>query len=307
MVKSKPTRKALVYLKGSWRLYLLLLPALVYIFIFQYLPMYGIQIAFRDYMPAKGFTGSEWVGLKHFEYFVTSPQFPMLVRNTVSISVYSLIFGFPFPIILALLLNESKILWFKKTVQNVTYAPFFISTVVLVGMLFCFLSKTSGIFNTMLSVLGLERIDFMGKADYFRIIYIISGIWQSTGWSSIIYLGALSGIDPQLHEAAEMDGATHLQRIWHINLPGILPTAVILFLLNCGGIMSVGFEKAYLMQNALNLVYSEVISTYVYKIGILGVKFSYTAAIDLFNSLINCTLLVIVNKISRKLSDISLF
>lgn len=301
------------FLKGisecgkSWRLYVLLLPAILYIVLFQWAPMYGIQIAFRDYDPNMGIMGSPWVGLKHFQYFVTSVQFPILVRNTLAISLYSILFGFPLPIILALMLNESKTTWFKKTIQNLTYAPYFISSVVLVGMIFAFLSPTSGIINTLITALGGSPVDFMGKSEYFRIIYIVSGLWTSTGWSSIIYLAALSGIDPTLHEAAQIDGASRLQRIWHINLPGIAVTAVMLFILGCGNILSVGFEKVFLMQNALNQDVSEVISTYVYKTGLLGTRFSYSAAIDLFNSVIGVLLLMGVNAISKKVSDISIF
>lgn len=300
-------KQILLGLKSSWRLYVLLLPALAFVFIFQYIPLYGVQIAFRDYVITKGFWGSNWVGLKHFIYFLESPQFPLLMRNTLLISIYSLLWGFPIPIILALLLNEVKVPWFKKLIQNLTYAPYFISTVVIVSMLFNFFSPVNGIVNVFLNSLGIESIDFMGKNEYFRSLYIGSGIWQSTGWSSIIYLGALSGVDPELHEAAQIDGANRLQRIWHINLPGILPTIIMLLILSLGGILGVGFEKIYLMQNALNLEISEVISTYVYKVGIQGAKFSYTTAIGLFNSVINFILLLIVNTISKKATDISLF
>ena len=275
--------------------------------IFQYFPLYGVQIAFRDYMPAKGISGSTWVGLKHFKYFIHLPQFQTLLRNTILISVYSLLWGFPVPIILALLLNEVKVPWFKKLIQNLTYAPYFISTVVIVSMLFNFLSPTNGIVNVLLNKLGIESIDFMGSKQYFRSLYIGSGIWQSTGWSSIIYLGALSGVDPELHEAAQIDGASRLQRIWHINLPCIRPTIVMLLILSLGGILGVGFEKIYLMQNPLNMEVSEVISTYVYKVGIQGAKFSYTTAIGLFNSVINFLLLLIVNKVAKKLTETSLF
>ncbi len=294
-------------LRNSWRLYVLLIPALAFVFIFQYIPLYGVQIAFRNYVTTKGFWGSEWVGLEHFIYFLNSPQFPILLRNTLTISVYSLLWGFPIPIILALLLNEAKVPWFKKLVQNLTYAPYFISTVVIVSMITNFFSPTSGIVNTFIKNMGGEAIDFMGKNEYFRTLYIGSGIWQGTGWSSIIYLGALAGIDPELHEAAQIDGASRMRRIWHINLPGILPTIVMLLILNLGGILGVGFEKIYLMQNALNLEISEVISTYVYKVGIQGAKFSYTTAIGLFNSVINFLMLLLVNSISKKVSEISLF
>lgn len=300
-------KRFLLGIKRSWQLYILLLPALAFVLIFQYFPLYGVQIAFRDYMPAKGISGSTWVGLKHFKYFIHLPQFQTLLRNTILISVYSLLWGFPVPIILALLLNEVKVPWFKKLIQNLTYAPYFISTVVIVSMLFNFLSPTNGIVNVLLNKLGIESIDFMGSKQYFRSLYIGSGIWQSTGWSSIIYLGALSGVDPELHEAAQIDGASRLQRIWHINLPCIRPTIVMLLILSLGGILGVGFEKIYLMQNPLNAEVSEVISTYVYKVGIQGAKFSYTTAIGLFNSVINFLLLLIVNSVAKKLTETSLF
>lgn len=300
-------KKFLLGMKHSWRLYILLLPALAFVFIFQYVPLYGVQIAFRNYLPTRGFLGSQWVGLKHFIYFMRLPQFWSLIRNTLLISVYSLLWGFPIPIILAILLNEVKVPWFKKVIQNVTYAPYFISTVVIVSMLFNFLSPSNGIVNTLIGKLGMHSIDFMGKKEYFRSLYIASGIWQSTGWSSIIYLGALSGVDQELHEAAEIDGANRLQRIWHINLTCIRPTIVMLLILNMGGILGVGFEKIYLMQNAPNLEISEVISTYVYKIGIQGGKFSYTTAIGLFNSIINFILLLIANKVAQRTTETSLF
>lgn len=312
MKYAKPNQRSrrkhiLLELKHSWRLYVLLLPALLYVFIFQYVPLYGVQIAFRDYLPTKGFLGSNWVGLKHFIYFINLPQFSTLIRNTLLISIYSLLWSFPIPIVLALLLNEAKTEWFKKLIQNLTYAPYFISTVVIVSMLFNFLSPTNGIVNVILNKFGTDSIDFMGKKEYFRSLYIGSGIWQSTGWSSIIYLGALAGVDQELHEAAQIDGASRLKRIWHINLPGIRPTIIMLLILSLGGILGVGFEKIYLMQNALNLEISEVISTYVYKVGIQSAKFSYTTAIGLFNSVINFILLLIVNNVARKTTETSLF
>ena len=291
----------------SWRLYVLLLPALIYIVVFQYGPMYGVQIAFRDYMARKGIWGSNWVGMKHINMFVRSVQFPVLMKNTLILSCETLILCFPFPIILALLLNECDILFLKKAVQNLTYIPYFISTVVMVGMINCFFSQTTGIINQFIVRFGGKAKDFLGDASLFRPMYVLSNIWQTTGWSSVIYLAALSGIDVQLHEAAQIDGASKLQRIWHIDLPGILPTVTLLLILNFGSIMSLGFEKVYLMQNALNLSVSEVISTYVYKTGLLGAKFSYTSAIGLFNSVLNFGLLVIVNAIARRIGETSLF
>lgn len=291
----------------SWRLYVLLLPALAYIIVFHYFPMYGLQIAFRDYKVRLGFWNSPWVGLKHFQYFINSPQFVTLVRNTVLLSVETLVFSFPLPVILALLLNECDNLVFKKAVQNVTYAPHFISTVVLCGMIALFTAPDTGIVNTIVQALGGPNIDYLGKEEWFRPLYIISDVWKNTGWSSIIYLGALSGIDPQLHESAQIDGASRLQRMWHINLPGISGTIILLFIMECGKVMSIGFEKVYLLQRSLNLPVSEIISTYVYKTGLLNGKFSYTTAIGLFNSVINVILLLIVNWISSRVSETSLF
>ena len=294
-------------IKRCWQLYLLLLPAVVYLFLFHYLPMAGIQIAFRDYKISRGIWDSAWVGFKHFKAFFESVQFGTLMTNTVKLSVYSLVLGFPFPIILALLLNECRSQRLKKAVQTLTYAPYFISTVVIVSMLAMFLSPSTGIINKMIVFFGGTACDFMGSAKAFRSVYVISGIWQGVGWSSIIYIAALAGIAPELHEAAEIDGANRMQRIWHINLPGILPTIMIVLIMNFGSIMSVGFEKAYLMQNSLNQSTSEIISTYVYKIGIQKAQYSYTTAIGLFNAVINLVLLVIVNHISKKASEISLF
>ncbi len=294
-------------IRHSWQLYVLLIPALAYLLIFHYAPLYGIQIAFRDYNPGLGFTKSPFVGLKHFAYFMRSPQFVTLIRNTIILNVLRLAFCFPIPIFLALALNEASNARFQKLVQNLTYAPHFISTVVLCGMIVSFTSPTTGIINTFIQAFGGKPIDFMGQEGWFRPIYILSDMWKDTGWSSIIYLAALAGTDPSLHEAAQIDGASRFQRILYINIPGIASTIIILLIMEFGKMMSLGFEKVYLLQNSLNLPVSEVISTYVYKTGLLGAKFSYTTAIDVFNSVINCTLLLIVNKISSKVSETSLF
>ena len=291
----------------NYFLYLFLLPALVYVFIFLYLPIYGIQIAFRDFSPNMGILGSPWAGLKYFERFITSYQFWTLLRNTLSLSVYSLAAGFPVPILLALMLNYTLNPRFKKFAQSITYAPHFISVVVMTGMLMVFLSPRTGIVNQLIKALGLEPISFLGKPEMFSSIYVWSGIWQNAGWGSIIYIAALTGINPELHEAAMVDGASKLQRIMHIDIPGILPTAVILLILSLGQIMSVGFEKAYLMQNALNIEKSEIISTYVYKIGMLDAHYSYSSAIGLFNNAINFILLVVVNRIARQVTGTSLW
>lgn len=294
-------------IQKSWQLYLVILLPVIYLIIFKYAPMYGISIAFKDYIATKGITGSPWAGLKHFQYFFTSPLLFRLLYNTVGISLYSLLAGFPLPLILAVSLNEVKCVPFKKTVQMVTYAPYFISTVVMVSILLQFLSPQIGIVNNIIKMLGGEAINFMGEPDYFKSLYVWSGVWQYTGYSSIIYLAALTNIDPELHQAAIVDGASKLKRIWHIDIPGIMPTAVILLILNAGQLMNVGFEKVYLMQNNLNMSTSDVIATYVYRMGLLNSQFSYSTAVGLFNSAVNMVLLVIVNQAARKLGETSLW
>ena len=286
-----------------WQLYAFLLPALVILILFSYVPMYGVQLAFRDYNPIMGITGSPWVGLEHFSRFFNSYQFKQLISNTLILSLYSLIVGFPIPIILALALNQVKNSKFKKLVQTVTYAPHFISVVVLVGMLGIFFSVNGGLVNEVIKLFGGEPKLFMGEVKYFRHMYVWSGIWQSMGWSAVIYLAALSGVSPELHEAATVDGATKLQRIWNIDLPTILPTIVTLLILNCGSVMSMGFEKAFLMQNPLNLENSEIIATYVYKMGLINAEYGFSTAVGLFNSIINCILLVTVNQVSKKIGQ----
>lgn len=292
---------------SSWQLYVLILPAFIYFLVFHYGPMYGVQIAFKNYMPSLGIWGSPWVGLDHFTRFFNSYYFWDLITNTVGISIYSLIVGFPLPIILALVLNEVKDGAFKKTVQTITYAPHFISTVVIVGMIIAFLSPSSGIINNALSVFGFETKAFMEDPSWFKSIYVLSGVWQSTGWSSVIYMAALSGIDTQLHEAATIDGASRWQRMIYINLPYLMPTMIILLIMNFGSVMSVGHEKVLLMQNPLNMPSSNIIATFTYQQGLLDAQYSYAAAIGLFNSLINAALLLGVNKISKKVSETSLF
>lgn len=283
------------------------LPVLVFFAVFHYAPMYGVQIAFKDYSAARGILGSEWVGLKHFLRFFRSYNFGETIWNTISISVYSLLVGFPVPILLALMLNEVRTRWFKRTVQTVTYAPYFISTVVMAGMITLFLSPSAGIFNQIRRSMGLEAVNYMFEARYFKTIYVISGVWQNAGWGSIIYLSALGGVDPALHEAAMIDGASRIKRIWHINLPAILPTISIMLIMNCGSLMSVGFEKIFLLMNDLNRSSAEVISTYVYKTGLQQSQYSFSAAIGLFNSIINFILLFTVNTIVKKMDQATLF
>ena len=303
LAKSKFWHKAL----RNWQLYLMFLPVFLYFLIFHYFPMYGIQIAFKEFSGALGIWGSPWVGFVHFERFFNSNNFGEVLWNTITISLYSLVVSFPCPILLALMLNEVKSCFFKKTVQTITYAPYFISVVVLAGMIILFLSPQSGIFNMMREALGMEPINYMYEGKYFKTIYVLSGVWQSTGWGSIIYLSALAGIDPALHEAAVIDGASRLKRIWHINLPGILPTVCIMLIMNCGSLMNVGFEKVFLLMNDINLSSAEVISTYVYKVGLQQSQYSFSTAIGLFNSVINFILLISVNAIVRKLDQTSLF
>lgn len=293
--------------KRNWDLYFMIIPVIAFFIIFYYLPMYGVQIAFKDFSAFKGIWNSPWVGFKHFERFFDSYYFWRLIRNSFLLGVYSLAIGFPIPIILALMLNEVKSNRFKKFVQTITYAPYFLSTVVIVGMLFIFLSPRTGLINHIIQAFGGDPVAFMTSAGWFKTLYVFSDVWQTAGWSSIIYLAALSGIDTQLHEAAKVDGATKLQRIWHINIPGIMPTIVILLILNLGSVLSIGFEKVLLMQNNLNMSGSDIISTYVYRSGILDAQYSFSTAVDLFNSIINFVLLVTVNYVARKVNDTSLW
>lgn len=288
-------------------LYLLVLPTFLYFVIFAYVPMYGVQIAFRDYMPSLGFTKSPWVGLKHFTNFFGAYQFKQILVNTLTLSIYSFIVGFPLPIICSLLLNQIPSVRFKRIVQTITYAPNFISVIVAVGMIMAFLAPGYGIINKFITFLGGTSVNFMAKPQAFRHIYVWSGIWQGLGISMIIYIAALTGIDPELHAAAMIDGASKFKRMLHIDIPGILPTITVILILSLGHIMSVGFEKVFLLQNTLNLTTSEVIATYVYKVGLLKMQYSYSTAIGIFNSVINCVLLVLVNTIMRSTGDSSLW
>lgn len=295
-------------LRKNWGLYLLVSIPLLYLILFKYWPMYGVQIAFRNYSPARSIEDSPWVGWKYFEKFMTNYKFRSILLNTILISLYSLA-TFPLPIVLAILLNYVKRERFKKTVQMVSYMPHFISTVVMVGIILQFLDARSGLLNMITALFGQEAVNFIAKPEYFRTIYVLSGVWQSLGYNSIIYIAALSGVSPELHEAAIVDGANILKRIWHIDLPGIMPTISILLIMQCGSILSVGYEKIYLLQNNLNLSVSEIISTYVYKQGIAASmpQYSYATAIGLFVSVVNVVMLIIVNSLSNKLSGSSLF
>lgn len=290
-----------------WQLYVLMLPALVYIVLFAYKPMYGILIAFKDYSMKKGILASPWVGFKNFERLFSSYWFPIILKNTLTISLLSLVIGFPIPIILALLLNEVKSNKFRSMVQTFSYAPHFISMVVMCGMVAMFLSPTSGIINKLLNALGMESVFFMQEARLFKWVYVLSGVWQGAGWSSVIYYAALSGVDKSLLEAADMDGATRLQKIWHVNLPVIMPTILVMLILQCGSLLSVGYEKAYLLQTSSNLTGSEIISTYVYKVGLVQSDFSFSTAAGLFNTVVNCVILVSANQLSKKVAKTGLF
>lgn len=293
--------------RRNYVLYLLLLPALAYIIIFNYIPIYGVQIAFRDYDATLGFWGSPWVGMANFEKFFRSPNAWQIIKNTVLLSGYQLIAGFPLPIILALLINQCRGRRFKKLVQNITYAPYFISMVVLVGMMQIMFSPNSGVINTMIKALGGEEIFFFGEMGMFRHLYVWSGVWQKMGFDSIIYIAALSGVSMEIHEAAIVDGASKFKRMLHIDLPAIVPTMMIMLILAVGQIMSIGFEKVYLMQNSINSPVSEIISTYIYKKGLINVDYGLSSAVGLLNNVINCILLFTVNKASDKLTGSSLW
>ncbi|MGQ7408231.1 ABC transporter permease [Streptococcus suis] len=288
-------------IKQQKLLLLMLLPGLVLTFIFRYIPMYGVLIAFKDYNPLKGVLGSEWIGFEEFTKFLSSPNFGTLLANTLKLSVYGLLLGFLPPIILAIMLNQLLSDKAKKRIQLVLYAPNFISVVVIVGMILLFFS-VGGPVNSILGMFGLEA-NFLTNPDYFRPLYILSGIWQGMGWASTLYTATLVNVDPALVEAAKLDGANIFQRIWHIDLPALKPVMVIQFILAAGGIMNVGYEKAFLMQTSLNLTSSEIISTYVYKIGLVSGDYPYSTAVGLFNALINIILLIAVNKIVKRIND----
>lgn len=294
------------HFKRDWQLWLLIIVPVVYFLIFDYGPLYGIQIAFRDYRPRAGITGSEWVGFKWFVKFVTSPKFGLVFKNTVVLSLYSMVVKFPLPIIFALVLNALESKKYKSFAQTVTYLPHFISTVVMISILQMILSPVSGLYGNLYRLFGGEGYpsDFRGLASTFRHLYVWSGVWQGLGWDTIIYTSALSAVSEELHEAAMIDGATRLRRMWHIDLPTIRPTVCILLILQFGHLVSAGMEKTLLLQSNLNRQVSEVISTYVYKYGMNSFRsFSYGTAVSLFNTAINLTLMTIVNKIAKKVSE----
>lgn len=287
-------------------LYVLLLPSLIIMFIFTYLPMYGVVIAFKDFSPAKGIMGSNWAGLKYFKQYFNSYQFWPTIKNTLFLSIYSIVVTFPLPILLALVCNQMRTGKFKKIFQVSTYLPHFISTVVMCGMIILFLSPSSGVIAKLLSFIGIQMPNVMGSAAAFPSVYVWTEVWQHLGWDSILYIAALAAIDPSLYEAATMDGASKWQKMLKIDIPLLMPTATVMFILRMGSVMNVGFEKVYLLQNNLNTASSEIISTYVYKMGLVSSQYSLSSAIGLFNNLINLVLLVSVNYISKKMSDTSL-
>lgn len=302
-VRSEPRKRAVGdHLRRYWQLWLMVLPAIGFIVLFAYVPMYGIQLAFREFDVTKGLTGGEWVGLKYFTQFFNNPLFGQIMVNTITISLWTLVMGFFAPIVLALLINQIGSKQIKGLTQTITYMPHFISTVVMVAILQIFLTPGSGILGRFFGQTSL-----MGDAGAFKHLYWISEIWQHTGWNCIIYLAALSSVNMALYEAAKIDGAGRLQLIRHVDIPALLPTAGILLILNMGGVLGVGFEKVYLMQNTLNITASEVIATYTYRVGILGNQFSYSTAIGLFNSVVNFAFLILANFIAKRVSNTSIF
>lgn len=293
-------------LKRNKYIYIMFLPVIAYYLIFCYLPMYGVTIAFKKYVPNKGILGSDWIGFKHFIDFFESRYFLRILRNTLILSIYSIIFSFPIPIIFALLLNELQSTNFKKVIQTATYLPHFISLVVICGMIVDFTSST-GLFNQIASLFGKDPILFLMDPKYYRTIYIGSGIWQNFGWGSIIYIAAIAGVDQELYEASYIDGAGRLRQTFFVTIPGILPTIVIMLILRIGNIMSIGYEKTLLLYNSLTMDVADIISTFVYRKGLLEANYSYSAAVGLFNNIINFIMLVSVNKISRNLTETSLW
>ncbi len=302
----RPKQHIIKQIKHSKYLYLIFLFPLLYYVVFHYAPMYGVIVSFKDYNIVKGIWGSPWAGLKHFEKFVKDPYFWKVVRNTFLMSFYNILWGFPVPILLAIMLNEVKHAKFKRVIQSISYLPHFISTVVLCGMLVNLLS-TDGLLNQLVRNLGGKSVQFLMYPQYFRTIYVSSSIWQSAGWTSIIYLAALTGIDPEILDAATIDGANRLQRIKHVTIPAITPTISTMLIMNLGRMMNLGYEKVLLLYNGSTYETADIISTYVYRRGILGNSFSYATAVGLFQSVIGIVLLVMANKVSRKLSETSLW
>jgi putative aldouronate transport system permease protein len=299
-------RRALTHLRRDWQLYALLSVPVTYVIIFCYVPMYGVQIAFRDYQITKGFFASPWVGLEHFITFFNAMKFKELIRNTLSISVYDIVAGFFPPIVLAVSLNEVRSRFVKKSMQMVTYAPYFISTVVITSIVIQVLSW-GGLVNNLLHLFGIAPVEFLGKPRLFSSIYVWSGVWQSAGYSSILYLSILSSINPELYDAAVVDGASIWDKIFHIDLPQLVPTAVIILILACGRVLNVGFEKVFLLQNDVNIIRSDVIATYVYRVGLVMRQYDFSTAVSLFQSVIALILLASVNWVAKKFGYLSLW
>lgn len=296
------------YFKKSYiQLYLLAIIPFLFVLIFSYVPMYGVLLAFKDFSIRKGIFGSPWAGLKYFKQLFSIPIFPAILKNTITLSLQSLIIGFPFPIILALAFNEIRNKRLKKTLQTISFAPYFISTVVIVSIVFQMFSYRYGVVNVFLNKIGMDSVNFVGQSGFFRPAYILSGIWQGAGYSSILYIAALSTVDTSLYEAASIDGASRFQKVLNIDLPCIIPTIIITLVLSAGNILSIGFEKAYLLQNPVNYTISEIIPTYVYKTGIVQAQFSFSTAVGLFNAAVNIIVLILVNKFADKISGTSLF
>ena len=307
-IRRKSLRRSIkVQFLNHWQLYLMMIPAVAYIIIFAYVPMYGILMAFKDFSLKKGILGSPWCGVSNFVRLFKSYWFPVILKNTLSVSLLSLVIGFPIPILFALMVNEVGNGKVKQVLQTVSYAPHFISTVVICGMILLFLSPSTGIINLAIQALGMEPVYFMASPTAFKWVYVLSGVWQGTGWGAIIYFAALAGVDKSLLEAAEIDGATRIQRIIHINFQVLVPTIVIMLILQCGQLLSVGYEKVLLLQNDSNLSGSEVISTYVYKVGLVDFDYAFSTASGIFNSICNTVILVAANTLSKKFANSSLW
>lgn len=292
---------------SNWQFWVIIAIPLIYAIVFAYIPMGGVILAFKDYSIKKGILGSDWVGLRYFKQFLLSPSSSKVIWNTLVLGIYSLIASFPIPILLAVGLNEIKAVKFKKTVQMVTYAPYFISTVVMVGMLMQMTDLRIGIINKLIGLFGVGPINFFGNANIFRGLYVWSGVWQVTGYSAIIYIAALAGVSPELKEAAIVDGASRMKRIWHVDLPAIRPTIVTMLIFACGNMINIGFDKVYLMQNSMNLARSEVIATFVYKVGLVNADYGFSTAAGLFQSLVSFLMLIAVNKLSKVITETSLW
>ncbi|MCR5603236.1 MAG: ABC transporter permease subunit [Lachnospiraceae bacterium] len=306
-MNGKKRSDGLSAIRKYYQLYILLLPSAILLFCFAYLPMGGIVIAFQNYSPALGIIKSPFVGMKNFLQYFRSYQFGVTIKNTLGLSMYSILVGFPLPILLALMCNQMKTRMFKKVFQVITYLPHFISTMVMCGLVLIFLSPSSGLFANLFNLLGAQFPNLMAKATAFKHVYVWSDIWQHLGWDSIIYLAALAGIDPTFYEAATVDGATTLQKIRYVDIPMIMPTAMILLILRAGSILGIGFEKVFLLQNIQNIMSSEIISTYVYKMGMQSMQYSLSTAIGLFNTVVNLIVLLFVNYMAKKITDNSLF